>query len=133
MSRENVELAREAYEAWQAGDLDGFLALVDDDVITRRLAPLPDPGTWRGSDGMLAVIADWADMFDEFKITEAEFIDAGEQVVARIAQEGRIKGSGGNPVPGTFWFVFGVRNGKLVTMDMYADKAKALEAAGLQE
>ncbi len=133
MSQENVELVREAYEAWQAGDLDGFLASMDDDVITRRLAPLPDPGTWRGSDGMLAVIADWADMFDEWTITGAEFIDAGDQVVARMAQEGRIKGSGGNPVPGTFWFVFGVRDGKVVTMDMYADKAQALEAAGLLE
>ena len=36
-------------------------------------------------------------------------------------------------MPGTFWFVFGLRDGKVVTMDMYADKAQALEAAGLQE
>jgi ketosteroid isomerase-like protein len=133
VSQENVELVREAYEAWQAGDLDGFVSLFDDDVVTRRLAPLPDPGIWHGSDAMLAVIADWVDTFDGFAITEAEFIDAGEQVVTRLAQEGRIKGSGGEPVPGTFWFVFGVRDGKLVTLDMYATRDEAIEAAGLSE
>jgi ketosteroid isomerase-like protein len=133
MSQENVEIVRRGFEAWQAGDLDGFLAVFDDDVTTRRLAPLPDPGTWHGSDEMLFVVADWVDTFDDFTITEAEFIDAGDQVVARVAQEGRIKGSEGNPVPGTFWFVFGVRDGKLVTLDMYAAKFQALEAAGLRE
>jgi hypothetical protein len=55
------------------------------------------------------------------------------QVVKRLAQEGRIKGSGGEPVPGTFWFVFGVRDGKLVMLDMYATRDEAIEAAGLPE
>ena len=133
MSQENVEIVRRAFEAWQAGDIDRFLAVLHDDVTTRRFAPFPDTGTWHGPDGMRAVIADWVDAFDEFTITEAKFLDAGDQVVARLAQEGRIKGSGGAPVPGTYWLVFGVRDEKLVTLDIYAEKAQALEAAGLRE
>jgi ketosteroid isomerase-like protein len=132
MSQDNVEVVRRAFPAFQAGDFGGFLARLDDALVTRRLAPLPDPGTWRGPDGMLEVLADWVDTFDEFTITEAEFIDAGDHVVARVAQQGRVRG-GGLPVPGTFWFVFGLRDEKVVTFDMYGTSRQAFEAAGLRE
>jgi hypothetical protein len=36
-------------------------------------------------------------------------------------------------VSGTFWYVYGVRGGKLTTIDMYAVREQALEAAGLPE
>jgi ketosteroid isomerase-like protein len=73
------------------------------------------------------------DAFDEFKMKAEEFIDAGDDVVVRVAQEGRGSDSGA-PVTATFWFVFGVRDGKTVTtLDMYATREDALEAAGLRE
>jgi hypothetical protein len=50
----------------------------------------------------------------------------------RVAQEGRGQDSG-VPVTGTFWFVLGVRNRKVVSLDMYATSEQALEAAGLKE
>jgi ketosteroid isomerase-like protein len=61
-----------------------------------------------------------------------QFIDAGDQVIVRVAQEGRGDDSG-VPVTGTFWFVLGVRDRKVITFDMYATRAEALEAAGLSE
>jgi uncharacterized protein len=133
MSEENVEIVRRGFEAWDAGDLDGMLALMDDDLVMRRLAPMADPGTWNGHGGLLQNVGEWLDTFDEFKMTAEEFIDAGEQVVVRVAQEGRGSVSGA-PVTATFWFVFGVRDGKSVTtLDMYATRQEALEAAGLLE
>ena len=76
--------------------------------------------------------ADAAEAFDEFSLRGEEFIDAGDQVVVRVVSEGRGAGSGA-PVTGTFWFVYGVRGGKLATIDMYATREEALEAAGLKE
>ena len=61
-----------------------------------------------------------------------EFIDAGDHVVVRVTQEGRGGGSG-VPVTGTFWFVYGLRDGRLVTWDMYATAEMALEAVGLRK
>jgi hypothetical protein len=60
-----------------------------------------------------------------------EYIDAGDQVIVRIAQKGH-GGDSGVPVSGTFWFVLAVRNRKVVTLDMYATREEALEAAGLE-
>jgi ketosteroid isomerase-like protein len=138
MSEGNVETVRQAFEVWDAAWLSGadnfgaLLAVFDDDLITRRLAPMPDPGTWYGRDGMLAVLAEWMDTFDDFTMRGEEFIDAGDHVVVRVAQEGRGHGSG-TPVAAEYWFVIGVRGEKVATFDMYAMHKQALEAAGLSE
>ena len=126
-------MVRRGFAAWEAGDLGSLLALLDDDLVMRRLAPMADPGTWHGPEGLLENVAEWMDAFDEFKMTAEEFIDAGDHVVVRVAQEGRGRDSG-VPVTATFWFVYGVRDGQTVTtLDMYATGDEALEAAGLRE
>ena len=132
MSQENVEVVRRGFEAWEAGDLSGLLALMDDDLVTRRLAPMPDPGTWYGPEGLLEVAAEWMEAFDEFTMKAEELIDAGDDVVVRMAQGGRGGGSGA-PVTGTFWFVYGLRDGKVIALDMYATRGQALEAVGLKK
>src|SRR2546430_16272920 len=132
MSQENVEVVRRGFEAWEADDLGGLLAVFDDELVTRRLAPMPDPGTWHGPEGAIEVAAEWMEAFDEFKMKAEEFIDAGDHVVVRVAQEGRGSGSGA-PVTGTFWFVYGVRDGKAVTWDMYGTRREALKAVGISE
>ena len=132
MSLENVEISRKGIDAWAAGDFDTAYAVFDDDVVTRRLAPAPDPGTWRGREALLKVVADWVGMFEEFKMHGEEFLDAGDQVVMRVAQEGRGRGST-VPVKATFWFVHTLRDGKVVNFDMYATRSQAFEAAGLRE
>jgi ketosteroid isomerase-like protein len=138
MSQENVEIVRQGFDVWEAAwnsgadDLSPLLAIFDDDLVTRRLAPMPDPGTWHGLEGLLAVLTEWIDTFDEFTMKGEEFIDAGDQVVVRVAQEGRGDDSG-VPVTGTFFFVLGVEDGKMVTLDMYATRDEALEAVGLRE
>ena len=93
---------------------------------------MPDPGTWQGLEGMLAVLTEWTETFDEFTMKGEQFIDAGDQVIVRVAQEGRGDDSG-VPVTGTFWFVLGVRDRKVVSLDMYAMREEAIEAAGLSE
>ena len=132
MSRENVEIVRRGFAAWEADDLAGVLAMFDEGLVTRRLAPMPDPGTWHGPEGALEVAAEWMDTFDEFSMKAEEFIDAGEHVVVRVAQEGRGSSSGAR-VTGTFWFVWGMRDGRGVTWDIYATREQALEAVGLRE
>jgi ketosteroid isomerase-like protein len=138
MSQENVEVVRQGFDVWEAAwgsdadDLGPLLAIFDHDVVTRRLAPMPDPGTWYGLEGLLVVLTEWIDTFDEFTMGGEEFIDAGDQVVVRVAQEGRGEDSR-VPVTGTFWFVLGVLNRKVVTLDMYSTREEALEAVGLSE
>jgi ketosteroid isomerase-like protein len=137
MSQDSVDIVRAAFEAWEpswgsgANDLGGLLALLDEDPVCRTHAPAPNPSTWHGLQGFLDMSAEWVDVFDGFRLRGEEFT-AGDRVVVRVELEGRGSGSGA-PVTGTGWFVYGVRGGKLVTIDMYATRDQALEAVGLSE
>jgi ketosteroid isomerase-like protein len=130
MSEETVEVVRRMYEAWERSDYDAALALFDEDVITQRFGV--DPGTWHGHEGLVDLVSKWVGTFEEYVLRAEEFIDTGERVLVRVAQEGRGKGSGA-PVEGVFWFVHGVRGRQIVRFDMCVTKAQALEAAGLSE
>ena len=92
MSQENVEISRKGVDAWNAGDFDASLAVFDDDVVTRRFAPLPDAGTWRGLEALREVVADVTGMFEDFKMSGEEYFDVGDHVVVRVALEGRGRG-----------------------------------------
>ena len=93
---------------------------------------MPDPGTWHGPEGLLDVAAEWMETFDEFTMTGDGFLEAGDLVVVRVEQEGR--GSDSHvPVRATFWFVYGVRDGKMLSIGFFWDHAEALEAVGLRE
>jgi ketosteroid isomerase-like protein len=133
MSEKNVEILRETYEAWWSGDVDDvgeLLAMIDGDCVSRVHSPAPDPGTWHGPDGLLELMSEWADAFDDYSMRADEFTDAGDRVLVRVVQEGRSRGSD-VPVSGTFWFVYGMREGKITSLDMFASREQAQEAIGL--
>ena len=132
MSRENVEVVRQAFAAWAAGDLEGLVASLDEELVTRRHTPMPDPGTWHGRAGVLDLVAEWVENFDDFTMEAEEFIDADDHVVVRTLQGGSGT-SGGVQVTGVVWFVFGLRGGRVITLDIFAAREQALEAVGLRE
>ena len=132
MSQDNVEVVRRVWEGWETDDLGRGLAVIDDAVVTRRVAPLPDPGTWHGPEGLLDMAAEWFDAFDDYAMSAEDFIDAGDHVVVRVEQAGRARGSR-IPVKASLWFVFGVRNGRVITLDLYAMRGQAFEAVGLRD
>jgi ketosteroid isomerase-like protein len=132
MSQENVEIVRRIFEHWEADDFGEALAMFDDGLVTRRHAPIPDPGTWHGRKGLRDTLVAWLEIFGEFSVKAEEFIDAGEYIVVRVLEEGRGTGSG-TPVAGVFWFVYGLRDRKIVTLDWYTERRQALEAVGLRE
>ena len=131
MSQESVEAMRQVFAAWEADDLESFLACLDEELVIRRHPPMPDPGIWHGRAGALDLVAEWLESFEDFTVTAEEFIDSGDHVVVRTLQGGQGSG-GGVPVSGAVWFVCGLRRGRLVTWDIYATREQALEAVGLR-
>lgn len=125
MSQENVEQARRVLEAFGRGDVHTALQDVRIEMRTHRVAPLPDPKTYRGPAGMLMAWADWTAPFEELELTVGELIDAGDSIVAEIRQRGRLK-DGGDLVEEQFWFVCSFFEGTWVQWDMLATKRQAL-------
>ena len=130
MSRENVELVRGGFDAFQEGDLHRMLDLMADDLVTYRADP--DGATYHGKEGFLQATADWTEEFSEWSVTPEEFIDAGDRVLVRVRQMARGEASG-IPVEGPFWFVLEMRGTRVAKVSFYIRRGEALEAAGLSE
>jgi hypothetical protein len=129
MSKENVDVVRRGYEAYARGDLAAMLADVHPEMTTYREDP--DGATFHGSDGLLKAIAEWVEDFEEFTLTPEEFVDADDRVLVRVHQTA-VGDQSGAPIEATFWFVHTVSDGKVTRLDMFANEAHALKAAGLR-
>ena len=135
MSRENVETVQRAVAAWNADDLDGFLAELDPDV---EWQPAIEPGlegkatTYRGHDGARQIWRqDRGDAWERLTNRPQEFRDLGESVLVlgRLDLTARSTGIEFGQEVGE---VFDLRGGKIVRIRDFLTHAEALEAAGVR-
>lgn len=133
MSQENVELralADAGYGTLNAGDLDGFLALVAEDVEFTSMVAEAEGTTFRGHDGVRAW---WDTVRGAFGDVRWELLDirgSDGRAVTRIRMTGTL---GGVPVTQTMWQAVRERDGKLCWWGFFRSEAEALEALGLRE
>jgi ketosteroid isomerase-like protein len=128
MSRENVDVARRSFEAWERGDIQTFLTAADPHIALENLA-LPEKRTYSGVDGVLAAIEEWVGAFDDFGIEIEELDDAGDDVLVVSHQRGRGKDTGAL-VESRFAFLLTFRDGGVVRWRIYADIEEARTALG---
>ena len=129
MSQENVELARKALRRFIAtGEpvwdvTHGDVEVYDHDIM--------DGEDYRGHAGVVRWLEDWSSAWSEFSMEPEEFIDAGDRVVAvvRMRAKGR---SSGLVLDRQDAVVQEVRDGMIVRIDYYNNRAQALEAVGLE-
>lgn len=131
MSQKNVEVVRRGYEAYARGGVQAMLEGISPEMVTYREEP--DGATYHGPEGLLRAISEWVEDFDEFTATPMEMIDANDhQVVVRVHQTATGSQSGA-PIEADFWFVHSLRDAQVIRLDMFASKAHAFRAAGLEE
>jgi uncharacterized protein len=134
MSQENVELVREAYEAFNRGDLASVLEFQDEKVDWYpAIVPLLGIGPVHGRPALEKFFTvDLVEGFAEFSAKPSAFEDLGEAVLCRTHYSAKGKASG-VPVVLDAWSLIKLRGGKAVEFHDYDTKAEALEAAGLPE
>ena len=132
MSQENVEVVKTAFEAWNRGDLDGWLAEADPDIEWHALPDAPDPGPHRGRQVVKERSALWRDTLGGFRAEVLEYIDAGECVIVPTRMRARPPGSDADVVLEEV-YVSKFRDGKIVELREYRTKPEALEAVGLRD
>ena len=130
MSKENVEAARRAYAAYNAGDLETLRDLYDPDVVMYHLEGWPEPGPSVGRDAVMREVEQLREPWKGDTVEPVgDLIEAGDQVLVR--EQWRGYGSGPDAVM-EFTLVATFRNGKIVTVRRYWDHDEALEAVGLK-
>ena len=134
MSRENVEIGKAAFDAWNRGDLEAVLEHLDPGLEWEE-NPDVYPGLdrmYRGHDGFLKRQRDAFDVWEWFKAEGEEFIDAGEHVIVSLHLRGKGRHSG-IEVEMQVYDVFKFRDGKVIQHRLYATRGEALESVGLSE
>ena len=131
MSEENVELVRSVYEAFSRRDWDSAFSLVVP-KFEFTLKRGPDAGSHRGREEVRRVIEDQASAFDLWIIEPEEFFERGDVVVAFVKFRLQPKGSNAEFEIriGNLWTI---RDGKLLSVEGFPEREKALKAAGLSE
>jgi ketosteroid isomerase-like protein len=133
VSQENVEIAQAAYDAWNKGDLESVLDRLHPDVEWEENAhvyPGLDP-VYHGHEGFLKRQRDAFDAWEWFTVEDQEFIDAGDHIVVPLHLAGKGRHSG-IEVKMTVCDVLTFRDGKVVRHRLYANRADALKAVGLE-
>jgi ketosteroid isomerase-like protein len=130
--RENVAVARRAYETFNTRDISGWLALHSPDAELHDLPNLPDAAVHRGH----VELRMWAEAVletaEDIRFDPQRFIEAGESVLVPVRASGTGRGSG---VPGemSFFHVFEFGDGKVRRLWSYESENEALVAVGLRE
>lgn len=94
MSQDYVELIRRGYEAWNRGDRGWVLEHMVPDVEWVAAPEDPDPGVYRGYEGVERFWAQWRAAVGQLHFEALEFVDAGDEVVAVARRSGRGTQSG---------------------------------------
>jgi ketosteroid isomerase-like protein len=126
---EDVDRVRKGLGAWREGDVETALSMAHPEIVSVRAAPLPDPQTYHGHDGIFQMYADWTTDFEQFEMFPDEVEDLGRgRVLVFMVQRGTGKASGVEVV-GRFWFLFTFRDGLAIRQEAYATREQALRAA----
>lgn len=133
MSSENVDVVRRSYAAFNSGDWDGALESSHPEIEWRLQGELGFDvrGPVRGREALKVFWADFFDIWDDYTMEPLDFIEApGGVVVVTVRFTARGQGSS-VPIDLTYFHVYHLIDGKVVSVDLYTDRREALEAAKL--
>jgi uncharacterized protein len=133
MSSQDIEILRRGYRAFGERDISFVLSFVHPDVELEVYTERPDIAdrVYRGHEGFLRNLAEMTDVFDDFRIEVEEFIEGDDRVVAVVRARGRGRSSGVD-IDQRLFHVWTVQEGKATRLEIHSDRARALEAAGIE-
>jgi ketosteroid isomerase-like protein len=125
----SVEAVRSSYEAFNLDDLDGALAMMDDDIVWHQAQGLPHGGVYRGLAAVRAAVFDPIDdeWWEDFRADPDEVIGLGDDVVVLGRYTARAKETGA-PLDVPFAHVWRFRDGRAVRFHQFTDTRGWVEA-----
>ena len=132
MSEENVDIVRRGFMAAMEADWPTALATLHPDAEIHDF-DIPDAGTYHGHAGWFAWLENWSESWDEWRVEDVEFRQAGQDGVVALFQMIATGGGSGVEVKRSDAILYRMETGLIVRMEYFNDQANALEAAGLSE
>jgi uncharacterized protein len=124
-----IATLREAYAAFNRGDMDAAVAGLDPQIEWTEPAEFPGGGAYHGRDAVKRYLTQSRAAWAEVNSEPEQFIPAGDRIVVFVHARVRPKDSND-------WQdvkladVYTVRSGKIVKMRAFADRQEALRWVG---
>jgi uncharacterized protein len=130
----NVQLIRDAYEAFGRGDIATVLGMMDPGIEWREAEGnpyQPSGEAWKGPDAIVQnlFVRIGADFEGSFLIQPKEFHDVGDTVIVEGRYIGTNKGTGKN-LDAQMCHVFKIRDGKITSFQQFVDTAQLQDVMG---
>jgi ketosteroid isomerase-like protein len=122
------ERVREAIDAINRGDVDGFLARTDTDFEWVVLEASPLAGKYRGRAEVRAYVQEWLDTFEDLRLGIEEMVELDDRVLVVVRASARGKASGVE-VRNHFCQLWTMSGDTPARMHEYATREEALAAA----
>jgi ketosteroid isomerase-like protein len=133
MSEENRENLQRVLDAFNRRDQAAGLAALDPECEYFPPQDWPENAPITGAEAIWDYYVEAVDAWEDDPFELLDPIDAGaDKIVANQRRVTRGRASGAS-APWNYWIVFTFRDAKVVRFEMFADRADALEAAGLRE
>jgi ketosteroid isomerase-like protein len=131
---ENLDLVRSILADWERGDWSGAdwvgpaceMAFVDGPVV----------GTWIGPTSMREGLRNVLSAWDDFSVVPEDFRELDDErvlVLVQLTGRGRTSGLEANQMRTKGVNLFRVRDGKVVRLDIFWDRDRALADLGVEE
>jgi ketosteroid isomerase-like protein len=128
MSRQNVAVVRAAVEASSSGDPDWWHP--EGEYV--NASGDPDHATYRGIEAITKLFDSWFQAYPDIRVVPLEVRVVGERVFAWTRYSGH-GATSGLPFEMELANVMTVEDGKIRRLEVYMDRAEALEALGRTE
>lgn len=138
--QENLKLDEKNFEAWNAHDVDGSLALYADDIVWQDVG---SPQAFQGKEAVRQYIQGWFSAFPDIKITVTNRVITEDQVAGELEFTGTNNGplqfapgmpaipATGKKANGKATYFVRIKNGKAVEVHTYPDTAGMMMQLGL--
>ncbi len=125
MAEGHVQLVREGYTAWNSGDREWVLEHMSPEIEWVTPPDDPEPGTYRGYEGVERFCANWHELFGLIRFDIQEMWDLGDHVLVHALRIGRGAQSGVEVTEPVYrLFSFG-SDGRAVRVEEFYDREKA--------
>jgi ketosteroid isomerase-like protein len=133
MSQENVEVARQAYEAWNRGDLEWLLDHMTEDFEFQTGLGFADlDAVYHGKEGWRRFAQTWQEAWEHITVRVERIEDLDDGIVALLTFDGTGRGSGVE-VSVRVGHVATVTEGRMSKLVSIPGWEEALEAVGLRD
>ena len=128
--KSNVEIIQELYRSFKEKDYDSFKAICDKDISWKQNPGFPKGSSYIGSEEVIRnVFKAFDDSWENWKFIIDNYHDAGETIVVTGIYKGKNRKTGKSFIAEAA-HVYGLKSGKVVSFQQYADSKVIWDAMG---